>query len=118
MALFFARISRMVPVIVVLLVAMALVYAVIYITQGSARAKEVSLKVFWWICAVGSAISALTMLYAWFDGSDLMFDFAFCNLVVMLFAWAIDLLCAWRFKKNNPRYSFRLTTPRPKTKDK
>ncbi len=117
MPIFIARIYRIVPLIVVLIVVAIAVFAYVATTRNGTKAKEVVLKMFWWISAIGSALFLLATLYAVVDKSQLGVDlFATC-LAMTLFTWLIDVICGKVFEKHHPHYRVSPTRPKAKTKD-
>ncbi|WP_304426824.1 guanylate cyclase [uncultured Adlercreutzia sp.] len=99
-----ARLSRVVPLILALAVAAGLIYVVVTYRHSPARAKEVLIRVFTWLCGIISGFFALVSLYAFFDDAPPVLDLALSFMAVGLVGLAITRLCNWRFLKHNPHY--------------
>lgn len=112
MPIFIARLNRVLPLIVILIALAIVVYAFVSTTRGGTRAKEIVLRMFWWICAVGSGIFLLMLLYSFLDGNLFVAELVGSCLAIMLVGWGIELLCAWRFRRHHP--DFREVVVKPK----
>lgn len=99
-----ARLSRVVPLILLLALAAAVIYLVVTYRHSPARAKEVLIKAFTWLCGGLSVFFALASVYAFFDNAPAVLDLTTSFLAVTLVGLGITRLCNWRFLKNNPRY--------------
>ena len=64
---FLARLSRVVPLLIVMAVAAGLIYVVVTYRHSPARAKEVLIKIFTWFNGVVVGFFALVSVYAFFD---------------------------------------------------
>ena len=94
-----ARLSRIVPLIILLAVVAAVIYLVVTYRHSPARAKEVLIQVFTWVCAVLSALFGLASVYAFFDNAPAVLD-----LTLSLMAVGLIGFCNYRFLKHNPHY--------------
>jgi VIT1/CCC1 family predicted Fe2+/Mn2+ transporter len=103
-----ARLSRIVPLILLLALLAGILYLVITYRHSPARAKEVLIKVFTVLCSVISGFFALASVYAYFDNAWAVLDLTISFLIVGLIGLGITRLCNRRFIKNNPHYKFRL----------
>lgn len=99
-----ARLSRVVPLILLLALAAAIIYLVVTYRHSPARAKEVLIKAFTWLCGGLSVFFALASIYAFFDNAPAVLDLTLSFLAVTLVGLGITRLCNWRFLKNNPSY--------------
>lgn len=99
-----ARLSRLVPLLLVLAVVAIVIYLVVSATRSPERAKEVLIKVFTVISIAITAFFALVSLYAWFEGNAAIFDLAFWFAVAGLICLGITYFARWRFLKNHPHY--------------
>ena len=66
-----ARLSRIVPLVILLAVVAAIIYLVVTYRHSPARAKEVLIQVFTWVCGVLSALFGVASVYAFFDNAEL-----------------------------------------------
>lgn len=99
-----ARLSRVVPLLIIMAVAAGLIYVVVTYRHSPARAKEVLIKVFTWLNGIVIGFFALVSLYAFFDNAPAVLDLSLSFMVVGLVGLAITRLCNWRFLKHNPAY--------------
>lgn len=101
---FLARLSRVVPLLIIMALAAGLIYVVVTYRHSPARAKEVLIKIFTWFNAIVIGFFALVSLYAFFDNAPAVLDLSLSFMAVGLVALAITRLANWRFLKNNPNY--------------
>ncbi len=99
-----ARLSRVIPMLLVLAVAAAVVYVFVAYTKSPLRAKEVVIKMFLAITGALSVFFVLFTLYSLFESNEGVFDLAVSFLITALVGLGITLLCRWRFLKNHPNY--------------
>ena len=66
---FLARLSRVVPLLIVMAVAAGLIYVVVTYRHSPARAKEVLIKIFTWFNGIVVGFFALVSVYAFFDNA-------------------------------------------------
>lgn len=99
-----ARLSRVVPMIILLAVAALVIYLVVTYRHSPARAKEVLIKVFTWLTGIISGFFALASVYAFFDNAPAVLDLTVSFMAVGLIGLGITRLCNWHFLKHNPHY--------------
>lgn len=99
-----ARLSRVVPLAILLAVAAGVIYLVVTYRHSPARAKEVLITAFTWICSVLSAFFLLASAYAFFDNAPAVLDLTLSFLAVTLIGLGITRLCNHRFLKRNSAY--------------
>ena len=99
-----ARLSRIVPLVILLAVVAAIIYLVVTYRHSPARAKEVLIQVFTWVCGVLSALFGVASVYAFFDNAPAVLDLTLSFMAVGLVGLAITRLCNRRFLKHNPHY--------------
>lgn len=99
-----ARLSRVVPLALLLAVVAIVIYLVVTYRHSPARAKEVLIKVFTWLCGGLSAFFALASVYAFFDNASAVLDLTASFLVVTLVGLAVTRFCNYRFLKHHPQY--------------
>lgn len=99
-----ARLSRVIPMLLVLALVAAVVYVFVAYTKSPLRAKEVLIKMFLAITGALSVFFGLFTLYSLFESNEGVFDLAFSFLLTALIGLGVTLLCRWRFLKNHPNY--------------
>lgn len=99
-----ARLSRAVPLVLLLALAAGIIYLVVTYRHSPARAKEVLIAVFTWLCGVLSGFFALASVYAFFDGAPAVLDLTLSFLAVTLLGLALTRFANYRFLKHNPNY--------------
>ena len=99
---FLARLSRVVPLLIVMAVAAGLIYVVV--TYRPARAKEVLIIIFTWFIGIVVGFFALVSVYAFFDNAPAVLDLSLSFMVVGIVGLLITRLANWRFLKHNPSY--------------
>lgn len=99
-----ARLSRIVPLVILLAVVAAIIYLVVTYRHSPARAKEVLIQVFTWVCGVLSALFGVASVYAFFDNAPAVLDLTLSFLAVSLVGLGITRLANRRFLKHNPAY--------------
>jgi glucan phosphoethanolaminetransferase (alkaline phosphatase superfamily) len=109
-----ARLSRSIPLLILLVVLAFVLYFVLKWRHSPTYAKEALIRVFTWICGVLSAFFILASLYALADGSQAVFELAASFAVVTILGLAITRICAWRFKKHHPNFSRKAERARTK----
>lgn len=106
MPVFIMSLYRVLPLVVVLLAVAIAVFVVVFTTKGAQRAKEVILKLFWWVCLVGTVGFGIFALYAWGDGSiHIAWFFASCVATMLVF-WLVDVIGIVMFKRKHQREYF------------
>ena len=86
-----ARLSRVVPMLLVLAVAAAVVYVFVAYTRSPLRAKEVVIKMFLAITGALSVFFALFALYSLFESNEGVFELAVSFLITALVGLGITL---------------------------
>lgn len=99
-----ARLSRIVPLLLVLAVIAAIIYLAVSFFRSSTRAKEVLAKVFTWLCAGLSAFFGIMSLYALFEHNIYVLDLAASFMAVGLIGLGITRWCNHILMKHNPHY--------------
>ena len=99
-----ARLSRIVPLLIVLAVVALVVYLVATYRYSPSRAKEILIKMFTVITGAVSAFFGIVSLYAWFERNAAVFDLAFSFLVTGLIALGVTQVCRAVFLKHHPAY--------------
>lgn len=102
--MFFVRMIRLVPLVVIILVVGLVIYLVAQAKYSPNRAKAIVLKVFFWICVVLTAFFLFWCLYSLIEGNipvlELFLSFATVPAVGLL----ITLICRAIFYKNHPKF--------------
>ena len=104
----FARLSRIVPMLIVLAVVAAIVY------YSPNRAKELLIRIFTAITGAVSAFFLLVCAYAWLERNGAVFDLSFSFLLTALIGLAVTRICRAVFLRHNPAYRIKAaktTTP-------
>ena len=99
-----ARLSRVVPLVILLAVVAAVIYLVVTYRHSPARAKEVLIRVFTVLTAVLSGFFGLVTLYALFEGNGGVIDLGASFLAVALVGLAVTRWCNHVFLKHHPSY--------------
>lgn len=99
-----ARATRIVPLLLILAVAAAIIYLVVTYRSSPARAKEVLVKVFTWLCGIIAAFFGIVSLYALFESNEAVLDLAASFMVVGLIGLGVTRWCNYLFLKHNPHY--------------
>ena len=99
-----ARLSRIVPLLIVLAVVALVVYLVATYRYSPNRAKEILIKMFTVITGAISAFFGLASLYAWFEHNEAVFDLAFSFLLTGLVGLVVTRVCRAVFLRHNPAY--------------
>ena len=101
---FLARLSRVVPLLIVMAVAAGLIYVVVTYRHSPARAKEVLIKIFTWFNGIVVGFFALVSVYAFFDNAPAVLDLSLSFMVVGLVGLLVTRLANWRFLAHHPNY--------------
>lgn len=99
-----ARLSRVIPLVIVLALVAAVIYLVVTYRHSPARAKEVLIRVFTWITGVLSGLFGLVTLYALLERNDGVTDLGASFLAVALVSLAVTRWCNHVFLKHHPSY--------------
>ena len=88
-----ARLSRVVPLLLVLAVVALVVYLVVAWRYSPNRGKEVLIRLFTIVAGALSAFFLIVCLYAWFDGNEAVLDLGASFLVAALVGLAVTRIC-------------------------
>lgn len=102
-----ARLTRIIPLLIVLAVVAAIVYLVAMWRYSPNKAKEILIRVFTWFTGILSAVFALISLYTLLDGNVAVLELAGSFLATSLIALAIVRICRAVFVKNHPNWKKR-----------
>lgn len=103
----FARLSRIVPMLIVLAVVAAIVYIVAAWRYSPNRAKELLIRIFTAITGAVSAFFLLVCAYAWLERNGAVFDLSFSFLLTALIGLAVTRICRAVFCATTPRTASR-----------
>ncbi len=99
-----ARLSRIVPLLVVLAVGAGIVYLVVSWRSSPNRGKEVLIRIFTVITGILSGFFGLVTLYAWFEANESVFDLAFSFFLTGIVGLAVTRVCRAVFLHNHPNW--------------
>lgn len=99
-----ARLSRIIPLLILLAVVAGIVYLVAAFKHSPSRAKEILIKMFTWLTLALSAFFLLVTLYALFESNGAVFDLAASFLATTLIGLVITRICNAVFLKHHPDY--------------
>ena len=99
-----ARLSRVVPLLLVLAVVALVVYLVVAWRYSPNRGKEVLIRLFTIVTGALSAFFLIVCLYAWFDGNEAVLDLGASFLVAALVGLAVNRICRAVFLRHHPAY--------------
>lgn len=99
-----ARLSRIIPLLVVLAVVAAVIYLVAAWRYSPNRAKVILIRAFTVITGVISGFFVLATAYAAFEQNWTAVEIAASFLAVGLIGLAITLICRWVFLRHHPNY--------------
>lgn len=102
-----ARLSRSIPLIIILVILAVVIYFVVTYLRSKARAKEVLIAVFTVLCSVIIAFFGIVSLYALFEGNEPVLELAASFAGVGVVGLIITLICRHFFKKHNPHYKWK-----------
>ena len=112
-AAIFARLYRMLPLLVILAVLAVIIYAFVSWRYTTNRAKEVVIKVFLVINGGLSIFFILASLYALLEDNGFVVEFFLTCAAMMLILLGITFYCRHRFLKHNPNYKWKKTKNGP-----
>lgn len=98
------RLSRIVPLAIILAVLAVVIYLAVTYLRTPVRAKEVLIRVFTWLSTILIAFFGIVSLYALFEHNEPVLDLSVGFMVVGALALAITLLCRYLFHKRHPHY--------------
>ena len=99
-----ARLSRIVPLLLILAVVAGIVYLVATFKYSPSRAKEILIKMFTWLTSVLSMFFLLVTLYALFESNGAVIELGASFLATTLIGLAITRVCNAVFLKHHPDY--------------
>lgn len=99
-----ARLSRIVPMLILLAVLAGIVYLVMAYRHSPNRAKEVLITLFTGLTGALSGFFLLVSAYAWFEHNEAVFDLGFSFLVTALIGLAVTRICRAVFLRHHPSY--------------
>lgn len=99
-----ARLTRIIPLLVILAFVAGVVYVVAAWRYSPARAKEILIKAFTVLNGVLSAFFGLASLYALFERNSDVLDLTLSFMATALVALVITRICRAVFLKHNPSY--------------
>lgn len=109
-----ARLTRIVPMLIILAVVAGIVYLVAAWRYSPNRGKEILIKLFTVVTGVISAFFGLATLYAWLEHNAPVFDLAFSFLVTGLVGLAVTRICRAVFVRHHPGWGKKpMRTTRP-----
>lgn len=101
-----ARLSRTIPLLILLGILAAIIYLVVTYRESPNRAKEVLIKVFTALTGGLSIFFGLLTLYAILESNVAVAELWGTFMAVTLVGLAITRFCRYRFVKNHPNYRF------------
>ena len=107
--MFFVRLYRILPMVAVLAVAAAVVYAVALVLTSPPRAKEIVIKCFLVLCGILCVAFGLASAYALFEGNSDVFELMISFFATAVVGLLVTLLCRAIFLKHNPAYRVKAT---------
>ncbi len=99
-----ARLSRIIPLLLILAVVAGIVYLVATFKYSPSRAKEILIKMFTWLTSVLSVFFLLVTLYALFESNGAVIELGVSFLATTLIGLAITRVCNAVFLKHHPDY--------------
>ena len=99
-----ARLSRVVPLLLVFAVVALVVYLVVAWRYSPNRGKEVLIRLFTIVAGALSAFFPIVCLYAWFDGNEAVLDLSASFLATTVIGLAVTRICNAVFLKHHPDY--------------
>lgn len=99
-----ARLSRIIPLIIILAIVAAIVYLVATWRYSPNKAKEILIRVFTWFTGILSAALALICVYVLLDGNWAVFELTAGFLATALIALGITGICRAVFVHHHPNY--------------
>lgn len=99
-----ARLSRIAPLLILLLVIAGVVYIVMSFRYSSDRAKATLIKIFTWLTAILSIGFAIVTIYALFEQNTMVLEMFASFMATTLIGLIITRICNAVFKRNHPHY--------------
>ena len=97
-----ARLSRIIPLLLILAIVAGIVYLVATFKYSPSRAKEILIKMFTWLTSVLSVFFLLVTLYALFESNGAVIELGASFLATTLIGLAITRVCNAVFLKHPP----------------
>ena len=102
--MFFIRLTRILPLIAILVILALLVYCIAAALTSPPRAKELLVRIFTWITGVLSTVFGLFTLYSLFERNMPVFDLAVSFFITALIGLVAIRIANYVFLKHNPEY--------------
>ena len=99
-----ARLSRIVPLLIVLAVIAGIVYLVAAWRYSPNRAKEILIKLFTWLTGIISGFFGLASAYALIERNMAVLELTATFLGAALVALLVTRICRAVFVRNHPQY--------------
>lgn len=99
-----ARLTRIIPLLIVLAVVAAIVYLVATWRYSPNKAKEILIRVFTWFTGVLSGVFALMCLYTLLDGNLPVLELVASFLATSLIALGVTRICHAVFVHHHPNW--------------
>lgn len=99
-----ARLSRILPLLILLAFIAAVVYIVMSFRYSSEKAKATLITVFTWLMGILSIGFAIVTVYAIFEQNVAVMELFASFLATTLVGLGITRICNAVFKRNHPRY--------------
>lgn len=99
-----ARLSRIIPLIIVLAIAAAIIYLLATWRYSPIKAKEILIRVFTWFTGVLSIAFAMICGYVLLDGNRPVLELAAGFLATSLIALGVTRICHAVFVRNHPNW--------------
>ena len=115
-AMLLARLSRVVPLVIVLAVIAIIAYFVLQFRYSPPRAKSILARMFTWITGVLSGAFAIACVYAVLDGNIAVLELFATFLATALIGLIVTRICNAALVKHYPEYKHpaqRTTGTRP-----
>lgn len=100
-----ARLSRIIPLLIILAVVAGIVYLVATYKYSPNRAKEILIKMFTVITGVLTAFFLLVCVYALIERNMAVFDLAFSFLLTAVIGLVVTRVCRYVFIKHHPSWA-------------
>ena len=105
--MFFVKLSRLIPMLVVLGVTALIIYFVTSLRSSKPQAKSNVLLFFTWSFIILSVVFGLATLYAWAEGNTNVTEFLGSFLVACLIFLVITRICYRVFISHYPNYAWK-----------
>ena len=99
-----ARLSRIVPLLIVLAVIAGIVYLVAAWRYSPNRAKEILIKLFTWVTGIISGFFAFASIYALIERNVAVLELTATFLGAALIGLIVTRICRAVFVRNHPKY--------------